>query len=68
MLVLAQRPEWVGRLPHGKLPDRSDFLRYGHDLLGRIKAWTAVASASQALADEFSQWLQQCDVRQVEAL
>lgn len=57
-IVLAPNPEWVKSLPHAKLPDRKDFIRYDRDLAGRVKVWTAAASASAQLADEFAQWLQ----------
>jgi hypothetical protein len=55
-IVLAPDPAWVARLPNGKLPDRTDFTRYGTDLQARMKAWTAAVSASRQLADEFAQW------------
>lgn len=67
-LVLAPDPEWVRRLPDGKLPDRTDFTRYGRDLQGRMKAWNAAASASRQLADEFAAWLERPDARRVEPL
>ncbi|MDZ4142964.1 MAG: phospholipase [Burkholderiales bacterium] len=57
-IVLAPNPEWVRRLPHGKLPDRTDFTRYGTDLASRVKAWNTAAAASRQLADEFSAWLE----------
>jgi hypothetical protein len=57
MVVLAPDPEWVRSLPNGKLPDRNDFIRYGNDLRGRIKAWSVAAAESQRLADEFGEWL-----------
>jgi hypothetical protein len=55
-IVLAPDPAWIARLPNGKLPDRGDFLRYGNDLPGRMKAWQAAANASRQLADEFAEW------------
>jgi len=55
-VVLAPDPAWVAALPNRKLPDRTDFTRYGTDLAGRMKAWNAAASASSQLADEFAQW------------
>ncbi|MFM2051637.1 MAG: hypothetical protein RL682_2128 [Pseudomonadota bacterium] len=61
MLLLAPNPEWVKTLPNGKIPDRTDFTHYGQDLAGRVRAWTAATSASQQLADEFSQWLERPD-------
>lgn len=69
MVVLAPDPEWVRKLPNGKLPDRNDFLRYANDLPSRIKAWSAAALAAQQLADEFAQWLDQgCNPKEVRAL
>ena len=68
MIVLAPDPEWVKSLPNGKLPDRTDFARYGSDLQARIRSWTAAANASQQLADEFAQWLERPDPGRVEAL
>lgn len=67
-LVLAPNPDWLRTLPHGKLPDRSDFERYGSDLGARVQAWSRAASASQQLADEFNAWLQRPDPSQVRPL
>ncbi len=61
MVLLAPDPAWVKTLPNGKLPDRSDFTRYGPDLQGRVKAWGAAVSASRQLADEFGAWIDQPD-------
>ena len=68
MLVLAPDPEWVRRLPNGKLPDRNDFTRYGMDLAGRMKAWNAAVTASHQLADEFAAWLERPDMGRIEPL
>ncbi len=68
MIVLAPDPHWVQTLPNGKLPDRSDFLRYAGDLPGRMQAWTAATTASRQLADEFAAWLERPDPARVEAL
>ena len=68
MLLLAPRPEWVASLPNAKLPDRTDFTRYGNDLAGRVKAWTATTAASRQLADEFAAWLEQPDLRHIQPL
>lgn len=57
-IVLAPNPEWVKSLPNGKLPDRTDFMTYDRHLASRVKVWSAVAKASQQLADEFGAWLQ----------
>jgi hypothetical protein len=68
MVLLAPNPEWIKTLPNGKLPDRTDFIRYGTDLAGRMRAWTTAASASQQMADEFAAWLEHPDALQVQAL
>jgi hypothetical protein len=67
-IVLAPDPGWVKKLPNGKLPDRTDFPRYGKDLNARMMAWSTAASASAQLADEFAQWLAKPDPSRVEAL
>ncbi len=68
MLVLAPDPDWVRKLPNGKLPDRNDFVRYGQDLAARMRVWNAATSAAEQLADEFAQWLEKPDLSRVEAL
>ena len=68
MVLLAPNPDWVKILPNGKLPDRSDFARYGTDLQARVKAWSAVASASGQLADEWRQWLESPDPDRVQPI
>lgn len=54
LVVLAPRAEWVATLPGGRLPDRSDFQRYGPDVAGRQVAWRRAVDESQRLADEFA--------------
>jgi len=68
MVVLAPDPAWVRTLPNAKLPDRSDFTRYGADLQSRMDAWWTAALAGQQLADEFAEWLEQPEPARVEAL
>lgn len=68
MVVLAPDPAWVLTLPNGKLPDRSDFTRYSRDFATRSKLWHAAVGASQQLADEFAEWVEQPDMRLVHAL
>ena len=68
MVLLAPDPQWIKTLPNGKLPDRTDFTKYGTDLQGRIKAWTAAISASEKLATEFQAWLERPSLACVESL
>ncbi len=68
MLVLAPDPAWVATLPNGKLPDRTDFTRYGQDLAARVRVWTHAVDASRQLAEEFEAWLADPDPSRVESL
>ncbi|HEY1104390.1 MAG TPA: patatin-like phospholipase family protein [Burkholderiaceae bacterium] len=68
MVVLAPDPGWVKTLPNAKLPDRTDFTRYGANLQGRVQAWSRAVAASRQLADEFAAWLARPDIGRVEAL
>jgi hypothetical protein len=53
VVVLAPHPDWIARLPDGKLPDRSDFTRFVDDPVARQRAWRRAVQESQRLADEF---------------
>lgn len=67
-VVLAPDPDWIKTLPNGKLPDRTDFTRYGPDLAARVKAWTGAVTQARQLADEFAAWAHNPDVSLVEPL
>jgi hypothetical protein len=54
LVVLSPRPQWVATLPQGRLPDRSDFRRYGEDEAGRQRAWRRALAESQRLAEDFA--------------
>jgi hypothetical protein len=58
VVLLCPQPQWIRRLPGGKLPDRSDFQRYALDFPGRVQAWTQALAASEELASEFEDWTQ----------
>jgi hypothetical protein len=55
LVLVSPRPEWVQRLPGGKLPDRQDFKTWGDDEAGRQRVWRAAYTRSQQLAEEFAQ-------------
>ena len=61
MVVLAPDPEWVRALPNAKLPDRTDFTRYGNDHAARAADWGRAATEARRLAEEFAQWLERPD-------
>jgi hypothetical protein len=68
LVVLAPNPVWVATLPGGKLPDRSDFKRYGADLKGRQAAWRGAVLEGQRLADEFAALVESGSTIEAEAL
>ncbi|MEX6503792.1 patatin-like phospholipase family protein [Pseudomonas zhanjiangensis] len=53
VLLLAPSPDYLARLPHGKLPDRKDFTRYQGDDPGRERYWRTAMAESRRLGDEF---------------
>ena len=67
-IVLAPNPDWVKTLPHGKLPDRSDFVTYGQDLAARVSVWQQAVREADRLSDELAQWLMRPDMHLVEPL
>lgn len=68
MVLLAPRPEWVKTLPNGKLPDRSDFTRYGSDLDARVACWRRAVGEADRLRDEFAAWLDKPDLSKITPL
>ena len=53
VLLLAPSRKYLAALPHGKLPDRSDFKRYLGDDEGRERYWRKAMAESRRLGDEF---------------
>ncbi|WXL23974.1 patatin-like phospholipase family protein [Ectopseudomonas mendocina] len=58
VVLLSPSPEYLARLPGGKLPDRKDFRRYMGNDATRIRHWKNAISESERLGDEF---LSLCD-------
>ena len=52
VVVLCPSTEYLARLPHGKIPDRGDFRKFGHR--ERVAYWQATMDASDALGEEFA--------------
>ncbi|MBC9250291.1 hypothetical protein A9179_08415 [Pseudomonas alcaligenes] len=53
VVLLAPSREYLASLPHGKLPDRSDFKRYLGNDAGRERYWRQAMAESTRLGDEF---------------
>ena len=53
VLLLAPSRDYLARLPHGKLPDRTDFKRYLGNDAGRERYWRQAMAESVRLGDEF---------------
>ncbi|MBW1896448.1 MAG: patatin-like phospholipase family protein [Deltaproteobacteria bacterium] len=52
-VILAPSPEFVSRLPFGRIPDRKDFVRLAGKDEERIQAWEKAASMSLGLGEAF---------------
>jgi hypothetical protein len=68
VLLIAPSRAMLGRLPNSKLPDRSDFHRYGLDHPRRIRDWERAISESQRFADAAMAWLARPDLSLVRPL
>lgn len=62
VVVLCPHPDWVARLPGGKLPDRSDFKAYADDDAGRERAWRRALVESNRLAEAFDSLVQRAHI------
>ncbi|RMD87916.1 MAG: hypothetical protein D6807_06900 [Alphaproteobacteria bacterium] len=51
LLMIAPSPDFIARLPHGKIPDRKDFRRFSED--ERVAYWRHALAECARLADEF---------------
>jgi hypothetical protein len=65
LILLSPTPEFVGSLPNGKLPDRTDFKRYVDEPKARMAAWHTAVAAGERLRDEFVRWVEQGDAGSV---
>jgi hypothetical protein len=50
-ILISPSDDFVARLPHGKIPDRSDFVNYAP--AERVRIWRQCVDECRALADEF---------------
>lgn len=52
LVLLCPSDEFIASLPHGKIPDRSDFRKMGEDQ--RIRYWEECVARGRDLAEEFA--------------
>lgn len=52
-LLVAPSPEYLAKLPFGKLPSRDDFSRFAGDDIARERYWQRAIGESERLGDEF---------------
>ncbi len=62
VVLIAPSRAMLARLPGGKLPDRSDFYRYGLDHAARIAAWERAIAECEGFAEAALRWLQAPDL------
>jgi hypothetical protein len=65
VVMIGPSRDFIAKLPLGKLPDRSDFKRYGTDSKRRARAWRDVAEASHDLGAAFMRWCEKPDLAMV---
>ena len=68
VLLVAPSRAFLARLPHGKLPDRQDFYRYGPDHAGRIRAWERAIAECGRFAEAVLRWMERPDPALVKPL
>jgi hypothetical protein len=68
MLLVAPAPAFLATLPHGKLPDRQDFYRFGPDHAGRIRAWERAIGECGRFAEAVLAWMERPDPTLIEPI
>lgn len=63
MILVSPSPAFLARLPNGKLPDRSDFKRYGQNHKARIRDWGLAIDESERMAEALARWAEKPDLR-----
>jgi hypothetical protein len=61
LILVSPSPEFVRSLPHGKIPDRGDFIRYGSDNERRIADWKKAVAESERLRDALAAFVEKPD-------
>ena len=65
VVLIAPSREYLARLPHGKLPDRRDFVRFEGDDAGRMRYWREAIAESDRLAEAFHEFARKPDPSRV---
>ncbi len=65
VLLVCPSREFVARLPHGKIPDRDDFVRFYRRDDERISYWRKVAQAGSMLVDEFHEAVESGSIKRL---
>jgi hypothetical protein len=65
VVMVGPSREFIAKLPNGKLPDRSDFRRYGTDAKKRAQIWRQAATDSAHLGEAFLRWSENPDLAMV---
>jgi hypothetical protein len=63
LILVSPSPAFLARLPNRKLPDRSDFKRYGQNHKARILDWTFAINESERMAEALARWAEKPDLR-----
>jgi hypothetical protein len=68
VVLVSPAPDYLARLPSGRLPDRGDFKRFLGDDPARMKAWRTSIAESDRLGEAFLEFARRPDVSRVRAL
>jgi hypothetical protein len=68
LILVSPSPAFLARLPHGKLPDRSDFKRYGQNHKLRFRDWMFAIGESERMAEALARWAEKPDLGVTAAL
>jgi hypothetical protein len=64
VVLVAPSPDWVRRLPGGRIPDRTDFKRFlGHDR-ERFRQWQEIVAAGVGLGELFGELVESGRIRE----
>lgn len=68
VVLVSPSASFVANLPNGKLPDRTDFKRYGQDHQARIRDWKFAVGESERMAEALARWAEKPDLGQAAPL